>query len=208
MDLRFASIGCHGTLRSADDESGTMVTMFRRILVPCSFALAVFGFVFTPAVVHSQDDSNKWTRKYKTPPPSSRIEITILKGDNGKPVENAAVIFHPVEGDRDKGSLELKTNEDGKAIIDVIPIGDTVRLQVIAHGFQTYGQDFKVDKEEMSMEVHLKRPRSQYSIYKDGNGSAKSADQTAPQSTEAAPPAQNDKGSADPKPDQSQPQGK
>ena len=37
--------------------------------------------------------------------------------------------------------MELKTNEDGKAIIDVIPIGDTVRLQVIANGFQTYGAE-------------------------------------------------------------------
>jgi len=185
-----------------------MVTMFRRILLHCSLALAVSGFAFTPAVVHAQDDSAKWTRKYKAPPPSSRIEVTILKADSGKPVVNAAVIFHPVEGDRDKGSLELKSNDDGKAIIDVIPVGDTVRLQVIAHGYQTYGQDFKVDKEEMSMEVRLKRPGAQYSIYKDNNGSAKSGDQAAPPAKESAPPAQNDKGSGDSKPDQSAPPNK
>ena len=68
------------------------------------------------------------------------------------------MIFHPIEGDKDKGYLELKTNEDGKVVIDVLPIGDTVRMQVIAHGFQTYGQDYKVDKAEMSMEVRMKRP--------------------------------------------------
>ena len=36
--------------------------------------------------------------------------------------------------------MELKTNEDGKTIIDVLPIGDTVRLQIIASGFQTSGR--------------------------------------------------------------------
>ncbi len=61
--------------------------------------------------------------------------------------------------------MELKTNEDGKATIDVIPIGDTVRLQVIADGFQTYGQDFKVDKLDIPMEVRLKRPAHQFSLY-------------------------------------------
>ena len=74
-------------------------------------------------------DSNAHGRKYKAPPPSAHIEVTVLRDFNGKPVSNAHVIFHPTEGDRDKGSLELKTNDDGKAIIDVIPIGDTVTLR-------------------------------------------------------------------------------
>ena len=111
------------------------------------------GLASLPAAAQDSKDDSGWTRKYKTPPPSSRIEVTVLKAFNGKPIENAAVIFHPIEGDRDKGVLELKTNEDGKAVIDVIPIGDTVRLQVIANGYQTYGQDYKVNKADMTMEI-------------------------------------------------------
>ncbi|MGB7741674.1 MAG: hypothetical protein WBL41_02860, partial [Terracidiphilus sp.] len=84
------------------------------------------------------------------------------------------VIFHPIQGDKDTGYLELKTNEDGKALIDVIPIGDTVRMQIIANGYQTYGGDYKVDKSEMSMEIRMKRPGAQYSIYKDNNTTPKS----------------------------------
>ena len=42
--------------------------------------------------------------------------------------------------------MEMKTNEEGKTIIDVIPIGDTMRLQVIADGFQTFGQDYKIER--------------------------------------------------------------
>jgi hypothetical protein len=115
----------------------------------------------------AQQKSSSRGRKYKSPPPTAHIEITILRDVNGKPIENAAVIFHPIEGEKSKGNMELKTNEDGKTIIDVLPIGDTVRLQIIAKGFQTYGEDFKIDKAEMAREIRLKRPGEQYSIYKD-----------------------------------------
>ena len=115
----------------------------------------------------SAQEASKRGRKYKAPPPTARIEVTILRDTSGKPIENAAVIFHPMEGERDKGNMELKTNEDGKTVIDVLPIGDTVRVQIIAKGFQTYGQDYKVDKPEMAIEVRMKRPGEQYSIYKN-----------------------------------------
>jgi hypothetical protein len=192
-----------------------METMFRRSLLRLSFLAAIFSFALASAGVHAQDNARKG-RKYKVPPLSSRIEITILKDDNGKPVQNAAVIFHPIEGDKDKGALEMKSNEDGKAIIDVIPIGDTVRLQVIAKGFQTYGQDYKIDKAEMSMEVRLRRPGKQYSIYKNGptasNGSG--SDTAKPENPpQNAAPAHNDKESgpanqsdAKPNPESSQDQ--
>jgi hypothetical protein len=62
--------------------------------------------------------------------------------------------------------MELKTNEDGKMVIDVLPIGGKVRLQVIAAGFQTYGEDYKVEKADMAIEIRMKRPGEQYSIYK------------------------------------------
>ena len=113
-----------------------------------------------------QDNAPKRGRKYKAPPPTARIEVTVLRDINGKPIENAAVVFHPMEGEKDKGDMELKTNEDGKTIIDVMPIGDTVRLQIIAKGFQTYGEDYKIDKPEMAIEIRMKRPGEQYSIYK------------------------------------------
>lgn len=95
-----------------------------------------------------------------------KIEVTVLRDSNGKPIPNAAVIFHPMEGDKDKGNMELKTNEDGKAVIDVLIKGSTVRLQVIASGFQTFGEDFVVDTDEKQITVKMKRPTEQYSIYK------------------------------------------
>lgn len=163
--------------------------MLRRNSRILCLVLATSGLVLSSFSAHAQSRG----RKYKAPPPSSRIEVTVLKADNGKPIEHAAVIFHPIEGDKDKGSLELKTNEDGKATIDVIPVGDTVRLQVIANGFQTYGRDYKIDKDQMTMEVRMNRPGAQYSIYKNdaskdnGNGSGNSSGGDKQQT----PPVQN-----------------
>jgi uncharacterized membrane protein YgcG len=139
------------------------------------FSLAVILTLSVPIALRAQDDNTNHGRKYKAPPPAAHIEVTVLKDFNGKPVDQAHVIFHPVEGDKDKGALEVKTNEDGKAVIDVIPIGDTVTLQVIANGYQTYGQNYKIDKSDMSMEVRLKRPVGQYSIYKNSNSSSNSS---------------------------------
>jgi 5-hydroxyisourate hydrolase-like protein (transthyretin family) len=149
-----------------------MILMVCRSLFRLSVFVAVLGLAASLLTAGAQQDSTKRGRKYKTPPPTAKIEVTILKDVNGKPIENAAVVFHPMQGEKDKGNMELKTNEDGKTVIDVLPIGDTVRLQVIARGFQTYGEDYKVDKAEMAIEIRMKRPGEQYSIYKMHDASA------------------------------------
>ena len=149
--------------------------MLRRTVFPLAVIVAGLGLAASSLAAHGQDDTNKRGRKFKAPPPTARVEVTILRDVNGKPIENAAVIFHPMVGNKDNGNMELKTNEDGKTIIDVLPIGDTVRLQVIAHGFQTYGEDYKVDKTELGIEIRMKRPGEQYSIYKPHELSADGA---------------------------------
>jgi 5-hydroxyisourate hydrolase-like protein (transthyretin family) len=171
-----------------------MMPMVRRSLFRLSILAAACGLLAVSLAATAQD-SSKRGRKYKSPPPTSRIEVTVLRDVNGKPIENAAVIFHPMEGEKDKGNMELKTNEDGKTIIDVLPIGDVVRLQIIAKGFQTYGEDYKIDKAEMAVEIRLKRPGEQYSIYK-------MHDETAEAGKDAAP---KDKPAAQPDPQSSQP---
>src|SRR5215470_8703003 len=119
----------------------------------------------------SAQDSAHRGRKYKPPPPTSKIEVTVLRDSDSKPIENASVIFHL---DGEKGNMELKTNEDGKSVIDILPIGSTMRLQIIAKGFQTYGQDYKIEKSEMAVDVRMKRPARQYSIYEKHDESADS----------------------------------
>ena len=135
--------------------------LFQRHLRSLTVAAACFAI---GCISVSAQDSAHRGRKFKAPPPTSKVEVTVVRDADSKPIENAAVIFHL---DGDKGNMELKTNEDGKSMIDILPIGATMRLQILAKGFQTYGEDFKIDKPEMSFDVRLKRPGEQYSIYKN-----------------------------------------
>jgi hypothetical protein len=158
--------------------------------------VAVFGLLVSTLAADAQQDNAKRGRKYKVPLPTARIEVTVLRDVNGKPIENAAVIFHPMQGEKDKGNMELKTSEEGKAIIDVLPIGDTVRLQIIAKGFQTYGADYKIDKANMAFDIRMKRPGEQYSIYKphpEKSVGGKGDEEEKP----AAPVTEKDKPAAD-----------
>src|ERR1700683_1310255 len=122
-------------------------------------------------LLHGQDSRG---RKYKPPPPTCKISVTVVKEKDGKPIEDAAVVFHPIDKDgKDEGNMELKTNEDGKAFINVIPIGATVRVQVIADGFQPFGDSYQVADDTKDITVKLHRPTRQYSIYEkhpDQNG--------------------------------------
>jgi len=107
-------------------------------------------------------------QKDKEDEPTAILNFIILKEDNGKPVRNAAVIMHPVNprGKQGRGGLELKTDAEGRTSFDGIPYGK-LRVQVLASGFQTFGEDYEVNQGKMEFTVKLKRPQGQYSIYDD-----------------------------------------
>jgi hypothetical protein len=100
--------------------------------------------------------------------PTSLLNFVVIKDDSGKPVRNASVIMHPVtsHGKQGHGGMELKTDADGKSSFDGIPYGP-LRVQVLAPGFQTYGEDFDINKPKMEFTIKMKRPQNQYSIYED-----------------------------------------
>jgi len=100
--------------------------------------------------------------------PTAVLTFLVIKQDNGKPVRSAAVIMHPVNprGKQGRGGLELKTDQEGKSSSEGIPYGK-LRVQVLASGFQTYGEDFEVNRPKMEITIKLKRPQGQYSIYED-----------------------------------------
>jgi hypothetical protein len=118
----------------------------------------------------AQDAPEKHGRKYKAPPATSHIEVTVLKKSNGKPISNAAVIFDSTIDGKDEGNLEVKTDPDGKAIIDVIPTGSTVRVQVIATGFATYAEQYLVSEPNREISISMIHPQEQLSSYQDNQG--------------------------------------
>jgi len=100
--------------------------------------------------------------------PTSILYFLVVKDDNGKPVRNAAIIMHAVnaKGKQERGDMELKTDLEGKTSFDGIPYG-MLRVQVLASGFQTFGEDYDIEKAKMEITIKLKRPQGQYSIYDD-----------------------------------------
>ena len=121
---------------------------------------AIVALLVVTALLSASDKNNKESGQ------SSVIKFVVLKDDNGKPVRNAAVILHPVghNGKQTKGGFELKTDAEGKTETDGIPYG-LMRIQVIAPGFQTFGDDFTINQVEQVVTIRLKRPRDQYTIY-------------------------------------------
>jgi len=100
--------------------------------------------------------------------PMSALRFVVVRDSDGKPVRNAEVVLHPVKrkGKQAKGEMELKTDAEGRTNIDGIPYGP-LRVQVLAPHFQTFGEDYEINKAEMEITVKLKRPGGQYSIYEN-----------------------------------------
>jgi uncharacterized GH25 family protein len=105
--------------------------------------------------------------KKKKEPQSAALHFLVLKDTNGKPVRNASVVLHAVEDDgtQAKGGFELKTDPDGKTEFEGVPYGK-LRVQVLAPGFQTFGQDYDINQPQHEIVIKLKPPQGQYSIYK------------------------------------------
>ena len=103
-------------------------------------------------------------------PPMTNIRIEV-KTYSEKPIDRASVVVRFVEG-RDyiklgkkvHTSWQMKTNQEGIAKIPAIPQGKLL-VQVIAKGYQTFGQTFDVNEAERTIEVKLNAPQPQVSAH-------------------------------------------
>lgn len=111
------------------------------------------------------------------------LSFVVIKDYNGKPVRNAGIVMHQLgkHDKQEKGGIELKSDPTGKASFDGVPYGK-LRVQVLAPGFQTYGEDYDIEQPTVAITVRLKRPGGQYSIYDDhpGQGGDPSKDKADP----------------------------
>lgn len=103
-------------------------------------------------------------------PPMTKLRIEV-KNNSDKPVDRAAVIVRFLEGrsivklgKRTKTQWELRTNQLGMVSIPPIPQGK-IRVQVIAKGYQTFGNDFTVEEEEKTLAIKLNPPQQQYTAH-------------------------------------------
>jgi hypothetical protein len=121
-------------------------------------AVAVLLGIGLAGLAWAQDDEG----------PTSSLRFVVVRDSDGKPVRNAEVVLHPVKrkGKQAPGEMELKTDAEGKTNVDGIPYGP-LRVQVLAPHYQTFGEDYEINKAEMEITVKLKHPGGQYSVYEN-----------------------------------------
>jgi hypothetical protein len=102
--------------------------------------------------------------------PMTKIDI-VLKDQAGKAVDHASVVVRFVQGHSVvklgkaiRTTFELRSNQEGEARIPSIPQGK-ILVQVIAKGYQTFGQTFDVTEEEKTIDITLNPPQQQYSAH-------------------------------------------
>ena len=99
-------------------------------------------------------------------------KITVqVKTPSGKPVEQADVVVRFVKGHSVlklgkavTTQWEMRTNQEGQAAIPDIPQG-VIRIQVIAKGYQTFGNNFDITQTEKTVPITLNPPQQQYSSH-------------------------------------------
>jgi hypothetical protein len=102
--------------------------------------------------------------------PMTKLTIAV-KTQSGRPVGQAAVIVRFVKGHSVlklgkavRTQWELRSNQDGEALVPAIPQGQ-IRVQIIANGYQTYGETFDVTDTEKTIDVKLNPPQQQYTSH-------------------------------------------
>lgn len=129
------------------------------VMTPVQRALMVVPLLLLAATAQQQKEDQ--------PDSVAVLNMVVIREASGKPVKNAEVVIHILdkEGRVKQEGLELKTHEDGKADAPGIPFGK-VRVQVIAKGYRTFGEDYEVSQPKMDITIKLQKPQDQFSIYK------------------------------------------
>ena len=111
--------------------------------------------------------------------PASAADLTKLKivvtTQSGRPIDRADVIVRfggrslVKLGKMVRTTWEMRSSQEGVAEIPDMPKGK-IRIQVIAKGYQTFGDTFDVAEDERTIEIKLNPPQKQYSSH-DGEKS-------------------------------------
>lgn len=99
--------------------------------------------------------------------PESKLRVSVVAADTGKPVANASVYIRFPEGKtffthKDKeAEMNFKTNQDGRVKVPSVPRGK-ILVQIVAPGWHTYGKWYEIEKDEEEINIRLDRPPRWY----------------------------------------------
>lgn len=99
----------------------------------------------------------------------ARLILQVLTDETKKPVASAHVVVNFVSGKtlfikKRQARWEAQTNKKGEIIMDDLPRG-RVKVQVIARGYQTFGDEYDLSKAEETLTILMKPPAKQVSAY-------------------------------------------
>jgi len=102
-------------------------------------------------------------------PPMTKLNIQVTTL-GGRPIDRADVIVKFVRGrsafkiKKVRTTWEMRTNQEGLAKVPEIPQG-SIKVDVVAKGYQTFGQIYDVDEAERTIAIKLNPPQEQYSAH-------------------------------------------
>jgi hypothetical protein len=91
----------------------------------------------------------------------------VVQNEQGKPVPQAGLIVRVLKGKKHNKvdqSLQLRTSQQGAAPIPPLKRG-FILIQVIAEGYQTFGDRYELTEPEQNITITLKPPQKQYSVH-------------------------------------------
>lgn len=96
----------------------------------------------------------------------TRLNLLVLDED-GEPVPRASIVVRTLKGKEHKKigeTFQLKTSLQGTAPLPPVKQG-YILIQVIAEGFQTFGDKIELREPEQDLTITLKPPREQLSVH-------------------------------------------
>ena len=103
----------------------------------------------------------------------TKLKIVVTT-KSGRPIDRADVIVRfggrsvVKLGKMVRTTWEMRSSQEGVAEIPDMPKGQ-IRIQVIAKGYQTFGDTFDVKEDERTIEIKLNPPQQQYSSHDKEN---------------------------------------
>ena len=88
------------------------------------------------------------------------LSTTVIVRFGGRSVVKLGKMVHT--------TWEMRSSQEGVAEIPDMPKGP-IRIQVIAKGYQTFGDTFEVKEDERTIEIKLNPPQKQYSTHEKEN---------------------------------------
>jgi len=93
----------------------------------------------------------------------SKITVEV-RNPEGEPVDRAAVIIKRMKGNKVQRSFELRTSQQGTAPLPPLESG-TFLVQIIAKGYQTFGDKYVISEPERTLQIQLTAPQTQFSVH-------------------------------------------